>query len=534
MRIFLAGSKAIAELTDSVMDALDSFLSDKAQILIGDCWGFDDAAQRYLASKGYQNVRVYCSGETPRRNHGNWPVEALLIKRTALHPGYSYWSQKDVKMVEDADVGFIVWDGSSRGSFIDAILLLTQEKELFLFMQEQSSTSETPDKSFRLSSLEHLRELIAVPKSGQEPKKREMAINGAIRASVPSLAIAEHLCSIGCSVSDATEIVVHAPIPLKLKILQLEQLAEYEDPYLEMVSEALRIIENSHDDIFNTHIPHVLNYIFRSSASNMLRQSKKALAALKLEEGEYMQAIEVWYDDELLDAKEHSGELFWIADAAFDWLRKLMAEEEWGSPEDELLCWTVFKKWSKGPNGYMRNPYNYYLIKDEVVYFDKNIFNESWTRDFDDVGLLYEDLHIYLPFDAGTIISIDCLPFAPTRRAVLIEKNPHGDPACTTAVYYDPHSKLWSVSSMTGSSFWEHGIPRHPGYSVLYNIEEYRGELQEEEKMLLKVSDFIREHPELGNKLYLSDAWYHDSRMGLTEDELLNLMNELASNSDAR
>lgn len=359
VKVFLAGSKSISELNPDVANALDSLMAEKAQILIGDCWGFDDAAQEYFESKEYGNIRVYCSGDKPRRNRGPWPVEALCIKRDIPHSGYSCQSEKDIMMAMAADMGLIAWDGFSREPFIDVIMLLAQSKEVLLFLPNQPIISHEGEKVLKMSSLGELKERLLNGKPMLDSKGSKTAINDAIRASVPSLPVAEHLCSAGCSVLAAVGIVVHSPIPLTRKISHLERLAKYENPYLDMVERVLQSEGSVVKNFFDRGIPHRLNYLFQSSACNMLYQSKKALAEFALKEDEFLQAVEAWYDYELLDAKEHSSELFWTNDAALDWLHRLMVEEEWGSTESELLCWTVFKKWSKGRNGYMNNIYNY-------------------------------------------------------------------------------------------------------------------------------------------------------------------------------
>ena len=68
MRVFISGSKSISKLPEEVKSLLDTFIATDAEILVGDCYGVDAAVQMYLDSKGYSNVIVYCSGETPRNN----------------------------------------------------------------------------------------------------------------------------------------------------------------------------------------------------------------------------------------------------------------------------------------------------------------------------------------------------------------------------------------------------------------------------------------------------------------------------------
>ena len=68
MKLFVSGSKSISVLPDEVKAILDEHIALGTEFLVGDCYGVDAAVQKYLESKGYSNVTIYCSGETPRNN----------------------------------------------------------------------------------------------------------------------------------------------------------------------------------------------------------------------------------------------------------------------------------------------------------------------------------------------------------------------------------------------------------------------------------------------------------------------------------
>ena len=68
MKLFISGSKSITELPITFKLLLDDYMVESTEFLVGDCYGVDTAAQKYLASKGYSNVTIYCSGEAPRNN----------------------------------------------------------------------------------------------------------------------------------------------------------------------------------------------------------------------------------------------------------------------------------------------------------------------------------------------------------------------------------------------------------------------------------------------------------------------------------
>ncbi len=113
MKLFIGGSKQIGRIHDCVLRKIDGYINRGCHILIGDCHGVDLAVQRYLKSRSVQNVTVYCSGKSPRYNVGGWNVVAL--NNTESH-GYDFYRLKDERMIIDADCGFMIWNGKSRGT----------------------------------------------------------------------------------------------------------------------------------------------------------------------------------------------------------------------------------------------------------------------------------------------------------------------------------------------------------------------------------------------------------------------------------
>lgn len=113
MTVFLAGSISIKRLTKAVTQRLDSIITKKYDIVVGDAGGVDKAVQRHLHDRRYHSVTVYCINQ-PRNNLGEWPVESVPI--TAKRPKRSDFVKKDQKMAERADVGFMIWDDRSPGT----------------------------------------------------------------------------------------------------------------------------------------------------------------------------------------------------------------------------------------------------------------------------------------------------------------------------------------------------------------------------------------------------------------------------------
>jgi adenine-specific DNA-methyltransferase len=107
-------------------------------VLVGDANGADKAVQKYLQSRGYKAVEVFCSGGECRNNLGKWPIRAVATSQTRKN--FEYYSAKDEEMAQEASVGFMIWDGKSAGTLANAARLLRQGKKVVIYF--------TPEKRF--------------------------------------------------------------------------------------------------------------------------------------------------------------------------------------------------------------------------------------------------------------------------------------------------------------------------------------------------------------------------------------------------
>jgi len=116
MKVFISGSKSISALHEEVKSLLDSYIVTGAKILVGDCYGVDAAVQMYLDSKGYSNVTVYCSGETPRNNFVTGAKVRSCAETAKGLTGRAFQYVKDIQMAQDCDQALMIWDGKSKGT----------------------------------------------------------------------------------------------------------------------------------------------------------------------------------------------------------------------------------------------------------------------------------------------------------------------------------------------------------------------------------------------------------------------------------
>lgn len=151
-KVFIAGSRRLSRLNQDVRRRIDNIVDKSFTVIVGDANGVDKAVQRYLSSRHYSNVLVFCMEGGCRNNIGDWPIRPI----TAADPGrrdFAYYSTKDRAMVEEADYGLMLWDGRSRGTLTSIIHLVRQGKPVVVYI--------APDKSFyTLRRSDHLTEML--------------------------------------------------------------------------------------------------------------------------------------------------------------------------------------------------------------------------------------------------------------------------------------------------------------------------------------------------------------------------------------
>lgn len=223
--------------------------------------------------------------------------------------------------------------------------------------------------------------------------------------------------------------------------------------------------------------------------TNSFRQeTEKALAELTLDEGDVLCLEEWWYDNDILGEKASFTGPFTTLHAALGYIKESFTDEEW---DDGEACWSILEKWVPGnEHGKMDNTYTYYLIKDEVVYFtsDDNI-NNSFSGFHGYVDSM--NLSLPIPFKPGDIVILDSLPFVPIRLAILLEVN--NSDCCGVQILYRHGDGLWRTGALKHGAGWK---DTWPILSSLYRLSLYQNELNETDKVLLDIQDYIlkKEH----------------------------------------
>lgn len=131
MKIFVAGAKSQNVLDSAVKQRIQNIANKGYTVLVGDCYGIDTSVQCFLKSINYSNVFVYASNGKARNNVGNWQVKSIAVPMSVK--GFDFYKQKDIAMAKDADYGFMIWDGKSKGTLNNMINLLLQDKPVLLY-----------------------------------------------------------------------------------------------------------------------------------------------------------------------------------------------------------------------------------------------------------------------------------------------------------------------------------------------------------------------------------------------------------------
>jgi hypothetical protein len=151
MRVIVGGSRRLSRLSRDVQARLNVIVDQGMTVLVGDANGADRVIQEFFARKEYPKVEVYCMDGHPRNNVGGWKIVGVASNRVSKD--FTYYAQKDARMCKDADCGFLIWDGRSKGTLNNVLTLLEYGKKMRLYF--------SPDKSFHLlASPEDVRRLL--------------------------------------------------------------------------------------------------------------------------------------------------------------------------------------------------------------------------------------------------------------------------------------------------------------------------------------------------------------------------------------
>lgn len=311
----------------------------------------------------------------------------------------------------------------------------------------------------------------------------------------------------------AIEIVLKAPVGLEEKAMLLDKIA-----LTDKSSPETSEMPVDEEKQISAYLLRKL-LIERRTAKEHADAIRRALDALKLKPGEILCKREHWFDEDIMEEEYGYGVLFQTMEAAADYMRRELEYELDGDEPDDDVCpgWTELEKWAPGENGMMENPYTFYLFNDKVVYFTENrLWRDglSWLPESRVYAGGDLDLNLSVPFRPGDIVEVNCLPFVPVRRVLLLEI---GDDCCGVTCLYHAEDGRWKTGALKHGLFTD-TFNFH--ISPLYRITSFSGILPPEERLLTAAQAYIAEDAGRGGKLW--EAALH----GLREEELLQWMED--------
>ena len=279
------------------------------------------------------------------------------------------------------------------------------------------------------------------------------------------------------------KLLVNAPVVLTKKLALLEQIAETEDLYEEMLVQVNSLLPGERGQLREWQS------VWARSATRLKEEFQKAIDALQVGEGEFFWMEEHWFDYEWLDEKNGGGRAFQSLDAALQAIRNMMQEEEW---DDATECWTELTKWIPGENGVMENLYRYYLIRDEIVFFSKKTDGPRALGYLDPYRFVFptKDVCCSTPFQPGDIVTLDPRPFAPPIHAVLLQTRRD---CCGLRGLYCGFDGSWNDVAIYHRHGWDEITGYEPILSPVYRLSlcSLDDLLPDEREVLQSVHNYI-------------------------------------------
>jgi len=131
MNVFIAGPRKISILNKEIEERLQNIKENEFTVLVGDANGVDKAVQKFFSESCYHKVKVFAVNGVARNNLGKWSVEPVVVKSKTKD--FMYYTVKDIEMAKNADYGFMIWNGQSKGTLNNMINLTKMHKKVLIY-----------------------------------------------------------------------------------------------------------------------------------------------------------------------------------------------------------------------------------------------------------------------------------------------------------------------------------------------------------------------------------------------------------------
>lgn len=153
MKIFIAGPRALRTLDEKIIRQLNSISAKEHEVIVGDADGIDTAVQQFFADRQYENVIIYATEGKARNNVGRWKIKSVVPPSQAK--GFRYYAAKDLEMAKDADFGFMIWNGKSKGTLNNILNLIALGKKCKVYLS-------TVNELYAVKSLDDIKCLVSL------------------------------------------------------------------------------------------------------------------------------------------------------------------------------------------------------------------------------------------------------------------------------------------------------------------------------------------------------------------------------------
>lgn len=132
MNVFIAGPRAVSRLNNTVKKRLLNIVNQNFTVFVGDANGIDKQIQDFFHSMNYNKVKVFASNGKARNNIGQWEIEKVKVAPNVK--GFEFYAAKDLEMASQADCGFMIWNGKSKGTLNNMFNLVKLNKKVLVYM----------------------------------------------------------------------------------------------------------------------------------------------------------------------------------------------------------------------------------------------------------------------------------------------------------------------------------------------------------------------------------------------------------------
>ena len=496
MVVYFCGSTIRYEsIPKALWEDVDACIAAGDEILVGN-EGFGHRVYGRCKSRQYENASV--------------------CKTTKPYPKLSCYEE----LVKKCDFMVAVWDGESQEVVVNIMLLLALQKKCRLYFLPY-------DLCIEISSVEDFEPWVP-DREGWTPK----FMRKVLKTCGFSKEMLEHILRRGrLSVYVMTDVVCRAPIPLKKKHELLDELIKRNNAHFKTFVKAAEAIKAGDYDAVREA---VMDVFVRMDDSLYDAFNECTMVEAGLNHYTYYLFNE-WYDPDVLIEKSYPCGLVGTFKQVKNYIKKEMEyeREEMGGEDESYPSWYRIEAWNLGVWGKYEHAYNYYAYNGEICWFERmKVCREKNGHEYymPEEGRFCGgviDLCMSSPFKAGDIVSIDCRPFGPQFRALVVEGRDQHDCCFPTMLFEVPFTDKWEITALKHKMFYKDadGGTYEPRLSPLYRLRSVgEDELAEEDELLVKVSKWISGDEERGAAFW--NTWhenYCDERTVEEVEEILRL-----------